>query len=236
MYFHNYHHLLKHSNSSESSSFWGAFWGAAFAFMFGLIAFYIQKKMERSGKHRNALVKLEQWLHEVIDETNINLQHAKTSSSIFSQTEINSTDYRFNLFEIPSDVPLELSSLDMINKCFEYSRSLSRINVNMEAKNRALTRVEDSIINGVPIAPQSKSYISSSMADIQVQLVDNEEEALELLSYVVIYLSKAKEKIYFLKGTFFNKWDLNISQETLLKVKNNYKKTLSDKKSGSNSV
>src|SRR5882757_3347002 len=57
----------------------GAFFGALFAFLFGLLAFWLQKKRERFIMHKNAVVELESLLWDHYDTNLRNEDRVKSS-------------------------------------------------------------------------------------------------------------------------------------------------------------
>src|ERR1700722_7035133 len=145
-----YLHHFQHASAGSGSSFWGAFLGAFFAFVFGLVMFYFTKKREKFVRHRNALIKLERLLNEHADELLIAKIHADETKKVVQANAV--TDYRFKTLKLDDEVLVDLSSIDMINKYNLYTRSISRLNQDFEAKNRALTRFEDAKLAGKVLA------------------------------------------------------------------------------------
>jgi len=216
MYPHFRHYFFEHNSNTAtniSSSFWGAFLGAFLAFLFGLLTFYITKRREGYIKHKNGLVKLSQLLHEHSDEIYMAKQNADETKKIVELKQL--TDYRFILFKTPTDILMELQSIEIMNMYFKYSRMMSRANGNMTAKNHALTRFEDGMISGRNLAPESWDYIASSLGEIRDGLDVLDRENLNLIVHTRIYLNKLKDNWYVLEHMFTKKWDLVITDEQI---------------------
>lgn len=212
-YFYRVIRFQEAHSTGSNSAFWGAFWGAAFAFIFGLITLFITKKWETVIKHKNALVKMEQLLHEHFDGIDIARTHTDNIKGLIANKTL--TDYRFSPFNIPSDIPLELQSIFLINKYFEYGRRAARINTNTQAKNHVLTRFEDAMLAGRVIGDESVTYVTNSMTEIKKDLNKMDEEALRLLVLTRFYLRKTKDKMYVIKSSLTRQWDFTISEKEI---------------------
>lgn len=208
-FFEHYHNIT----SGISSPFWGAFFGAFLAFLFGLLTFFITKRREGFIKHKNGLTKLEQLLHEHADELAMAKFNAEETIKLSKKEQL--TDYRFNLFKTPTDILMELQSVEMINMYFKYSRMMSRENANMIAKNHALTRFEDGVIAGKRPASESWAYMTSSLGDIRKSLDGLDIENLNLIVHARIYSRKTKDWFYVVERMFTRKWDLIITDEQI---------------------
>lgn len=209
MYPYHFHHLAPSSGDS-GSSFWGAFLGAFFAFLFGLVMFYYTKKREGYIRHKNALVKLERLLNEHADELVIAKQLADTTKEALQKKAL--TDYRFKPLKLQDELTLELQSLDIINGYFLYARSISRLNMDLVAKNHALDKFEDAMIADRKIADESWNYITASMTEISGAIEERiDHQMFHLLAKVRIYLRNIRELNPIIYGVFRSDRDFEIS-------------------------
>ncbi|HUD02751.1 MAG TPA: hypothetical protein VMR46_01875 [Candidatus Paceibacterota bacterium] len=212
MYQHFQH--FQHASAGSDSSFWGAFLGAFFAFVFGLVMFYFTKKREKFVRHRNALIKLERLLNEHADELLIAKIHADETKKVVEANAV--TDYRFKTLKLDDEVLVDLSSIDMINKYNLYTRSISRLNQDFEAKNRALTRFEDAKLAGRVLAQESVDYLARSFAEISSAIENRiDTQMLKLLATVRIYLRKIGERNPIIYGIFQSNRDFTVTDEEI---------------------
>ncbi|MDE2212996.1 MAG: hypothetical protein KGJ34_00435 [Patescibacteria group bacterium] len=214
MYSHFHHFVQVDGSATTSSLFWGPFLGAFFAFIFGLITFYYTKKREKFVRHRNALIKLERLMHEHADELLIAKIHADDTKKIVEANAV--TDYRFKLLRLDTDILMELASIDIINKYNFYSRSITRLNEDFAAKNRALTRFEDAKLANRTLAPESIDYLARSLGEISAAIEGRIDTwMLRLLATTRIYLRKIDGQNRILCTLFCTDWDFTISEDEI---------------------
>ena len=183
----------------------GAFLGAFFAFLFGFLTFWMQKKRERFFKHKNAVVELEYLLNEHLNDI------AKNSFLLTHDIDIlkrrHFTYDRLYAFRIPIDLELRLGDLDIINRHFSYRESISRLNADFSKINAAFDNLTNfTLAYGRKPDEGNFTHLIQQM-ELLIKFLDLVvDEAKSLLAFTRIYLRRLesfKEKglnIYKLSG------------------------------------
>jgi hypothetical protein len=192
----------------------GAFAGAVAAFLLGLGMFYFTKKRERFVIHRNALIKLDRLLNEHADELLIAKLNADTTKKIIEQDAV--TDYRFKVLKLDDCILTDLASTDVLNEYNFYTRSISRLNQDFEAKNRVLTRFEDAKLADRKLAQESIDYLAGSLGEISGAIEERIDTLmLHLLAKVRIYVRKIDERNPIIYGVFQSNRNFTITDEEI---------------------
>ena len=207
----------RHSAGAASASsnpffatFWGAFLGAGFAFGFGLLARWIGKRQDRFTQHRSAFVKLETSLQVHLDQMVTWLATIIDTRQVLKKRYF--TSRRLPAFKLYPDLMLELGNLDMINKYFGYTRFIERVNVDADAFNSTLTRLEDVLIGGQVLKDENFDFLIAGLGELTEVLNLLEPQALRLLAEARIYMRKAKSLNIFFYPLLHKNWDLPISE------------------------
>lgn len=203
-----HHHFLQHS--SDSSGFWGAFLGAFFAFIFGLITYWITKRRERFVQHKNAVVKLERVLNKHLDDFGSMATIIKGMSENLGLGRVDIS--RLFKVELPDNLDIDLGSIDLINKFLVYQISIGRLNFNISSVNHALTRIEDMFINNHSVEPENFNFIRRMLDGLLNDLPRIDNRTLEFLAVVRIHNRRLKNRSTFIYGTLNDLWDQDISE------------------------
>ena len=210
------HHLFLIQESSTSSGqsiwpeFWGGFTGAFFAFLFGIISYLLIKRYERFILHRDAIVKLERALNDALDVTSLNLVQAAGTVAVLRQSRL--THNRLIKFELPPDVSLEIGSIALVNEYQAYERLINRINYDFAAVNYTLTRLEDMMIGGNPVAPQNFTLMIDALNRFPRVLNNLDAKTKRLLCIIRIYLAKLKRVNRFWFAVSNKDWDMPVTE------------------------
>lgn len=183
----------------------GGFFGAFFAFIFGLSAFWIQKKRERFIMHKNAVVELEYLLNDHLNDIAKNGYLIKHNIKILNQKHL--TYDRLHYFRLPTDLELRLGDLEIINRYFSYRESIVRLNSDFNKINYAFDNLTNfALIYGKVPADENFTHLVSQISTLDKLLGLVLEETKALLAFARIYLRRIhsfKEKglnIYKLNG------------------------------------
>jgi hypothetical protein len=210
MNFYYHHYFLIHS--AGFSSFFGAFAGAFFAFVFGLIAYWITKRRERFVQHKNTLVKLNRVLMKHLHEFGVLETVIRDTSASLKKNH--TTSNRLNTLAIPDEIEMELGSLDLTNKVFSYRMSIDRLNFNIMSTNHTLMRLEDLYINGQPVIPVNFTFLASKLDYLLAKdLPKLNEWTKKLLVLQRIHQNRLSGKSPFIEGLLHSQWEQNISKE-----------------------
>ncbi len=113
----------------------GAFFGAFFAFVFGLLTYYITKWVERQSRDYNSMVKLEGILNE-----HLNI-FAKNEYLIHGSIDTLRRGFMtYNIlrkYRIAEDLELDFLDPELINNYFDYRDSIISLNHDFEVSNHA---------------------------------------------------------------------------------------------------
>lgn len=222
-----YHHLLRQtqvvSNNNSITKFFtdieGAFFGAFFAFIFGLLAFYVQKKRERWILHKNAVVEIEYLLNDHLDDIAANQYLMQGASETLKKGYF--TYNIFNELRLPKDdIRLRLADIDLINKFMEYQTSVNRLNNSMVSWNRANQLLRETILSGkidMESIKKNQTHLLEQVNRLNGYAEQLSEDTTNLLSYIRVYLKKDKNmfSMSFWKITHANR---NIVEEKELKA------------------
>ncbi len=214
MYWHHYTYQIV--NTPSNSQFWGPFWGSFLAFIFGIILFfvtdYIKTKNRIFKKHFNTLVHLERLLNLHIDGIGIARSTANSIIEILGKDAL--VGSRFDKFKLKDSMSIDLANIDLMNKYFSYSLSVSRFNADFLMINNFLNRFEDALLAKIQIADESKKFLILNIETI-LKLLDNlETDAKELLVLVRLNLNKIRGHNHMLYS-IFRKWCPQFSLEEI---------------------
>lgn len=188
------HEIVITSNDSIWPSAIGAFFGAFFAFIFGLITFYVQKRLERYWKHKNAVVEIEQLLNDHLNTISGNRFLLEGAAKTLKGH--NMTFTLLTQFRLPEDMNLRLGNLELLNRYADYKEPVEKLNHGMNSWQGLNDRFQQNVIAnpGMPV-----SMVHKNMEHIQGQgetlikfLNGLDQDTQDLLSYVRIYMRKDK--------------------------------------------
>lgn len=195
------------SNSIYSSEASGAFFGAFAAFIFGLMAYFIQKKFERYFKHKYATVELEHLLQEHLDRSSGNqylLEEAKSTiqTDVFPFTLLNT-------FELPKDISLRLGELALINRYFDYHGTVVRINHSLLTWQKLNEKIQEASIAGALSENAKKKNLTHlyDQGEILIKFLKSLDDETEwLVAYTRVFMRKDK----FIWSINWQKWNNNL--------------------------
>lgn len=167
----------------------GAFFGALFAFGFGLIAYFIQKKFDRYHKHKNAVVELEYLLQEHLDLNAGNRYLLQGAIKTIDKGAFNFTI--LTPFRLPENLSLKLGNLELINRYAGYCVSASKLNHSMATWEKMTDQLHQAAIAGALTEDAKKAnqaHLRAQAMDLIRFLFGLEKETKELVSYVRIFL------------------------------------------------
>lgn len=208
--------LVRDSSSSHnlfSSEFMGGFTGAFFAFIFGLFAYWINKRFDRFVAHKNSIVKLENLLNRHLDEMAVMQFQAKDAEVALRKREIPHS--RFVSFKLSDGLELEFGSLDISNRYLGYSSTLARVNIDLTGINHGLTRLEDLIISGQNPNPQNNVILIEMLNGLNSIVNNLIRETKEILVIARLHTKEIKRKNSFLYGVFNNQWEVSLSENEI---------------------
>lgn len=171
----------------------GAFFGAFFAFIFGLVAYFIQKKFDRYHKHTYATVELEYLLQEHLDRSSAN-QYLLEGAI----TTISKGAFAFTLlseFRIPEDISLRLGELALINRYADYQTSARRMNHSMMTWQKMNEKLHEAAISGAlteEAKNRNQEHLVAQAKDVIKFLKGLDEDTKYLVSYVRVFMRKDK--------------------------------------------
>ncbi len=196
-----------------SPEFIGAFSGAFFAFIFGLISYFLIKRHESFIEHRNAIVKLERLLNEHLDLISINQSEIAHIIEILGRPAL--TANRLVQLRTIDDLSIELKSIDLVNDYFSYERSIQRLNTDFERINHSLVSFENVVIGGRPLHPANTTFLLELVRNFSTHLTRINEECKKLLCLVEAHLSILRKKNNIFFGMFHGDLNFNITSEQL---------------------
>lgn len=189
--------IIEQIASPSKNSFFadaaGAFFGAFFAFMFGLVAYYVQKKLDRYHKHKNSVVELEHLLQEHFDISSGNQYLLKGAIETINKGAFNFTI--LTPFRLPEDITLRFGNLELLNKYMPYSTSVTKLNHGMMTWGKMVDQLHQAAIAGA-LSPQAKKanqdHLKAQAMDLIRFLLGLDQETKELVAYVRVFLRKEK--------------------------------------------
>ena len=208
--------------TSNTSSFWGAFWGASLAFLFGLLTYIITKRRERFIQHKNALVKLNKVLNEHLNNLSALKSIITDNQIIIRQNKV--PMHRLIELTIPDNLDMEIGSVDLINKFFNYKLSIDNLNFNTKSINHTLMRLEDLFINGQQLADENFRLVENILTDFINKLPKFNEDTTKLVLITRIHLNKLRNKNTFIYGVYNTQWEQDISTEDTKKEREKFLK------------
>lgn len=215
MAFHRYFPSLKpeiivRSNDSIWPGAIGAFLGAFFAFIFGLITFYLQKKFDRYWKHKNAIVEIEQLLNDHLNESAANQFLLEGAVETLKRNHMTYT-LLTNLRLLP-DIELRIGDLDILNKYSDYKEPVVKVNHGMKAWQGINERLHQNVISNpnlpAPIIHKNMEHIQKQAEDLIKFLKGVDANAKKFLTYIRIYMRKDKH--------FWSTWLLRKKNKTII--------------------
>jgi hypothetical protein len=195
-----------------SPEFIGAFLGAFFAFLFGLASYRFIKRYERFVQHRNALVIFERLLNEHVDIIGLNKKVSLNTQRILEKQQL--THNRLIELPVKQELSIDLGSISLVNAYFMYERLLHRNNLDMQAMNYTLTRLEDVMIGGHVIAQENWHYITGAFAQIPGIMDSVQKSTIEILCVVRINIAKTAGKGIWYANTRKN-WDIEYTEDEI---------------------
>lgn len=181
----------------------GAFFGALFAFLFGLMTYYWTKWVERQKKDYDAMVKLEGSLNEHLNTTSRNqyLIHGSIDT-------LNKGFMTYNLlrsYRITEDLELFFLDIDLINSYFAYKDSISSLNHDFDAANRANDILREVVLSGkhndITIKANSQN-LSQNLQAINKMVATIDDETKALLCLIRLKLKHDKPGLVGLNRLF----------------------------------
>lgn len=186
--------VVQKPNSFINSSFGGAFFGAFFAFVFGVIAFFIQKRFNRYFKHKNAVVELEYLLQRHLDLLSANEYLLRGAIKT-----INADKFTFTLlndFPLPDKLALRLGDLALINRYeMDYVGTVTRMNHSMQTWQSMNDKLHDAAVSGVLNEHDkgvNQGYLVAQALELIKFLKGMDEEAQYLVAYVRVFMRRDK--------------------------------------------
>lgn len=205
----------------SSEQFWGAFAGASFAFLFGLITYFITKRYERFFKHVTAAVKLEYALIGQVDYIQI-AQHDIGAMLDALKNNANAMN-RINILPIESGFFDGTKSLYMANRYFQQRRRILIFNQNAERFNHILDRFEELSLISIQQAPNKiigphsttitmlVAGLKSNLEELRKLLIDTEK----LLAELHLHQDYNKNLKYYLLFWYPMSWEKKEDEETI---------------------
>ncbi|MBN1262826.1 MAG: hypothetical protein JW991_00550 [Candidatus Pacebacteria bacterium] len=180
----------------------GAFLGAFFAFAFGLVTFYLQKKLKRYWRHKRAVVELEHLVNDHLDNSSVNQYLLEGTVRTLQKHHMAYT--LLNQFRLPKNINLRVGNLDVANAYLEYKNSVLKLNHGMSTWQGLNEKLQQNVIANPKLPPP---IIHENMRHIQKQgesllkfLTGLDRDAKRFLAFIRIYLRKDKHiwSIWFL--------------------------------------
>jgi len=171
----------------------GAFFGAFFAFIFGLVAYFIQKKFDRYHKHTYATVELEYLLQEHLDRSSANQYLLDGAIATISKDA-----FAFTLlseFRLPEDISLRLGELALINRYADYQPSPVTMKHAMMTWQKMNEKLHEAAISGALTEVAKKlnqNHLVAQAKDVIKFLKGLDEDTKYLVSYVRVFMRKDK--------------------------------------------
>ena len=221
------------NNTSVWPSAIGAFLGAFFAFIFGLVAFYVQRKIERYWKHRNSIVEIEQLLNDHLNNSSANQFLLKGAIETLNKHHMAYT--LLNQFRIPDDIELKIGNLELLNKYSEYKEPVIKLNHGMTTWQGLNEQLQKNIIANPDIPPpivhKNMWHISKQGKELNKFLLGLDKDTKRFLAFIRIFMRIDKYiwsipilKIKHKNITIISKSEVDQELKTLNKEINNITK------------
>jgi hypothetical protein len=186
--------IIVNSNDSIWSSALGAFFGAFAAFIFGLIAFYLQKKFERYWKHKNSVVEIEHLLQDHLDQSAAN--QFLLNGAIETLQRHHMTYTLLTQLRLSEDINLRVGDLELLNKYFDYKEPVVKVNHGMKTWEGMNTQLHQTIISNptlpAPIVHQNMNHLKEQAQSLLKFMAALDKDTEYLLGYVRVYMRKDK--------------------------------------------
>lgn len=172
----------------------GAFFGALFAFLFGLVAFYFQKKFERYWKHKNAVVEIE---HLLNDHLNTSAGNQYLLQGAIDTLQRNHMTYTLlTPFRLPEDISLRIGNLEVLNRYADYKEPNEKVSHGILAWQGLNEQLHQSVISNPnlppPIVHKNMEHIQKQAESLMKFLKGLDEDMKIFLAYIRVYLRKDK--------------------------------------------
>lgn len=187
----------------------GAFFGAFFAFAFGLVTFYLQKKLKRYWEHKRAVVELEHLVNDHLDNSSVNQYLLEGAIKTLQKHHMAYT--LLNQFRLPKGINIRVSNLDVANAYLGYKDSALKLNHGMNTWQGLNEKLQQNVIANPelppPIIHENMRHIQKQAESLLKFLTGLDEDAKRFLAFIRIYLRKDKHiwSIWFLKKKNKNK-------------------------------
>ncbi len=192
-HWHGHHFIAVQPGSNLLPGASGAFFGAFFAFLFGLIAYFLQKKFDKYHKHKNTVVELEYLLQEHLDSSATNQYLLNGAIKTISDDKFSFT--LMNNFRLPEDLSLKLGELALINRYADYAITVQRMNHSMQTWQKTNEMLHTAAISGV-LTQDARKVNQKHLIDQAMMLVKflkgMDDETKYLVSYVRVFMRKDK--------------------------------------------
>mgnify|MGYP001589307198 CR=1 FL=1 len=183
---------------STNESIWpsavGAFLGAFSAFVFGLITFYFQKKMERFWKHKSAVVEIEHILQDNLDQNSANQFLLKGAIETLTRNHLTYT--LLTQLRLSDDINLRIGDLEVLNKYFDYKNPVLKINHGMETWQGMNTQLQQAITANfnlpAPVVHKNLNHLRDQAQSLLKFMVSLDKDTEYLLAYVKVYMRKER--------------------------------------------
>lgn len=213
----NYFVLVKNSNPLLSSEVVAAFLGAWFAFLFGLLAYWVTKRRERFVQHKITLQKLSILLNENLHSISGLKEIAKAiKECLLKKLPID----RFFLLKKTQDFELEVKSLDVLEEMIKYSLSLNIFDFLVISINRGLDTLSSLLIaksNTLDeyILPEKFLFLSKPLEELIENLEEIDKKTKELLARIQVNSAKVGPKNEFIYSLMNKTYEQAVSAEEI---------------------
>lgn len=226
----DWHRYQYNTNDSLFSVTSGAFFGAFFAFLFGLTAYFVQKKLDRYHKHKNAVVELEYLLQEQLDCSAANQYLLEGAIKTISDDKFSFT--LINNFRIPEDLSLKLGELALINRYADYAITVHRMNHSMQTWQKMNELLHTAAISAA-LTTEARGINQKHLIDQAIVILKflkgMDDETKYLASYVRVFMMKDKNiwSVPMLKRSRNNREDI-VSDEEAMKELSRMEEEIAD--------
>jgi len=202
-----YHHLFNtaptivvKTQDSFLPSAIGAFLGAFFAFIFGLITFFVTKKLERYWLHKKSAVEIEHILQQHLDQNASNKYLLQGAIKTLQKKHMTYT--LLDLLRLPEGIDMRIGDLELLNKYQDYEEPAIKVNHSMTAWQGLNERLSQVVINNpdlpTGVINQNMTHLEEQAGDL-IKFIDGlDEETQIFLAYITVYLRKDKH--------YWSKW------------------------------
>lgn len=172
----------------------GAFLGAFFALVFGLVAFYFEKKFERYWKHKNAIVEIEHLLQDNLDLNSGNQFLLKGAIKTLKKNHMSYT--LLSPLKLSEDINLRIGNLEALNRYFDYKEPVIKVNHSMKTWQGMNTQLQKVLISNPslpsPVVHKNIDNIQEQAENLLKFIVALDQDTKYLLGYITAYIRKDK--------------------------------------------